>query len=503
MSRDRSGNSCLARRKGFVIDPAIHVGDYSSAMKSRERKEQPRNAKGGTNVWSMLSLPRIRQVGYSIADQALFVGGTFLANVMLARVQTKEEYGMFALSYSVFTFLSGLHNSAILEPYTVYASGRYRSSFPEYLRLIVRSNVIVGAMLTAVIGLSCLVISWIAPGLFSKALLGLGVTVGIILSGIFLRRVFYLQGRADFAAYTSLMFFLTVAVGLYLTTRAHVLDSFSVFLVLALGWIVAGIGFAGRLPCWGTRISFLDIEPQYWQEHWKFARWVFVSTLVFQFTTQGYYWLVAAFLSVKNVAELRTMYLLIAPVDQIFIALSFLLLPRLSAKYASGNTEGFLSLWKKYALATVVMTAVFAFAVRALGKSVMHLVYAGKFDEQVSLLFWLGLLPLVMGIGNTLTVALNAMEKPKFAFFGFLSSCLATFAFGIPLVMHYSLRGAVYGMLISGATYTTALAIAFLVSLYKSKRRDSGECAATTYDVQARGTTIVVPSTAERIGVTA
>ncbi len=71
------------------------------------------------------SFLRVRQAGFSIADQALFVGGTFLANVMLARTQTKEEYGMFVLSYSVFTFLTGLHNASILEPYTVYGSGRY------------------------------------------------------------------------------------------------------------------------------------------------------------------------------------------------------------------------------------------------------------------------------------------------------------------------------------------------------------------------------------------
>src|SRR5437899_11160185 len=68
---------------------------------------------------------RIRQAGYSIADQTLAVGGMFLANVALARTQSKEEYGIFALSYSVFTFLAGMHNGAILETYTVYGSWRY------------------------------------------------------------------------------------------------------------------------------------------------------------------------------------------------------------------------------------------------------------------------------------------------------------------------------------------------------------------------------------------
>src|SRR3954447_18443067 len=79
-------------------------------------------------------------VVYSFADQAFAVGATFLLNVVLARSQTKEEYGLFALSYSLFTFLSALHNAAILEPCTVYASGRYRGRFPQYSRLIAQIN---------------------------------------------------------------------------------------------------------------------------------------------------------------------------------------------------------------------------------------------------------------------------------------------------------------------------------------------------------------------------
>src|SRR5882762_8551934 len=112
---------------------------------------------------------RLMPVAYSFGDQALAVGANFLANVMLARTQTKKEYGMFALSYSIFTFLSGLHNSAILEPCTVYGSGRYRSRFSEYLRLMVWANAFVGLMLSILVLLACLVLHWVAPQYFSRA----------------------------------------------------------------------------------------------------------------------------------------------------------------------------------------------------------------------------------------------------------------------------------------------------------------------------------------------
>jgi O-antigen/teichoic acid export membrane protein len=251
------------------------------------------NGIGRTNGWlrsAVNALPApssLMPVGYSFADQALAVGGSFLVNVALARTQTKEEYGMFALSYSVFTFLSGLHSAAILEPYTVYGSGRYGGRFSEYLRLMARSNAVVGIALSGCLLSVCLIFFWLAPQLASRALLGLGLTIGVLVSGIFLRRVFYLQHQPAFAAKTSFVFFMTVACGLWLTARAHVLNSFSVFLLLALGWIVAGASFGRKLRFGSPAQRFLEIEPHYWREHWKYARWLLATALVFQLTTQG------------------------------------------------------------------------------------------------------------------------------------------------------------------------------------------------------------------------
>src|SRR5713101_4769772 len=427
---------------------------------------------GGENGWlrsvvSTLPAPsRLMPIAYSFADQGLAVGANFLANVMLARTQTKEEYGMFALSYSVFTFLAGLHNATILEPYTVYGSGRYRDCSPQYLRLMARSNFLFGLVLSGVISLLCLVFWRVAPHLASRALVGLGITVGVLLSGIFLRRAFYVQHQPALAAKSSLIFFVMVAVGLMVALRAHLLDGLWVFVILALGWTVAGACYGGRLPLGKVRAAFLKEEPGYWGVHWEYTRWVLITAFVFQLMTQGYYWLVAGFLSVREVGELRAMYNLIAPVDQVFIALSYVVLPGMAAHYTMKRMDYLLLLWKRYTLAILSVTALFALGLRILGQQVMHVLYAGRFDGLAPLLFLLALLPLLMAIGNTTAQALKAAEKPKLVFYGFLSSGTATFAVGIPLVMHFGLRGAVYGMLISGATFSVAVGIGFLSAVH-------------------------------------
>jgi O-antigen/teichoic acid export membrane protein len=418
-------------------------------------------------VSALPAASRLMPVAYSFADQAFAVGANFLANVMLARTQSKEEYGMFALSYSVFTFLAGLHNSSILEPYTVYGSGRYRKRFSEYLRLMVRVNAFVGLLLSALVLLVCLVLYLTAPQLLSRALLGLGVTVGVLLSGIFLRRVFYIQRQPAFAAQASVICFVTVACALCLATRAHLLNGFSVFVILALGWIAAGLGVGRKMELGHPTQSFLDSEPGYWSEHWKYSKWVLSTAFVFQLTTQGYYWIVAGFVSVKDVAGLRVMQMLVAPMDQVFIALSFLVLPALAARYASKRMGNFLSFTKRFGLAVVSATTLFALAVRLTGRPVMHWLYAGKFDDLIPLLYILAFLPLTRGIGNVMANALNAAERPKLVFYAYVCSGAATLLGGIPLVIHFGLRGAVFGLLLSGSVYSGTLALGFLFHIVR------------------------------------
>jgi O-antigen/teichoic acid export membrane protein len=427
-----------------------------------------------TNSWfgSAKVLPpasSLKPLAYSFTDQVFAVAGTFLVNVMLARTQTKSEYGMFTLSYSIFTFLAGLHNAAILEPYTVYGSGRYRDRFSAYLRLMSRWNVLVGLLLMGCLLCSCLLFRLFAPTIASKALVGLGLSVGVLLSGAFLRRVFYLQRQPVFAAGSSFVFFLTVACGIWLTLRMHALNGFSVFLILGLGWIAAGAGFGRKLAFGNSPDSFLNMEPGYWGEHWDYARWVFVTALIFQLTNQGYYWLVAGFLSVREVAELKVMYILVMPIDQFFIAVNYLVLPALAGHYASGRRGCYLLLWKRISLATIAATGLFAVVVRVLGRQAMHNLYAGRFDDLAPLLFTLSLLPLVMGIGNTMNDALKAAEEPRFVFYAYLCSGAATFLGGIPLVRQFGLRGAVYGLLLSATAYTCTLAVAFFSKAYASR----------------------------------
>lgn len=431
--------------------------DIAGPVPSRESSQD-------TGWFKPLPALRLGKLGYSSADQALAIGGMFVVNIALARARSKEEYGIFTLCYSVFTFLAGLHNAAILEAYTIYGSGRYHASFRKYGRLLWRTNAWLLTGLSALLLLIWLGFGWLHPGFAPPALLGMGLTCGVLLTAAFVRRTFYIQRRPDLALRFSSAFFVSCLGLLALSIRAGLLNGLSAFVIVALAWTIAALFVAGEHPGRvdsADAADFLLGEPGYWREHWNYSRWVLATALVFQFTTQAYFWVVAGFLSVKDVAELRAMYNLALPVDQGFTAITLLVLPQMALYFAARETEKLRHMWRQCSLAFLAISSAFALAVGAASLRLLHIVYGGKFDDAAPLLRWYVLLPVVMGIGNAANAALKAMERPRAVFYAYLASGATTFLLGIPLVVRLGLRGAVYGMLLSGASYAVMLALSF------------------------------------------
>jgi O-antigen/teichoic acid export membrane protein len=151
--------------------------------------------------------------------------------------------------------------------------------------------------------------------------------------------------------------------------------------------------------------------------------------------------------------------------------MSYLVVPALAARYAGGKLREYFSLQKWYGLCVLATTGLFALAVRLLGRPVIHSLYAGKFDDLTPLLYVLAFWPLVMGLGNTMSMGASAAEKPKLVFYAYLCSGAATLLVGIPLLTHFGLRGAVYGMVLSAAAYSLALGVGYFLVVYRGSYR--------------------------------
>src|SRR5258708_13010274 len=259
------------------LDRAVCFRQQKRITKMSQAKQSAALFSSGTFSWG-----RVGEMGFGIGGQGFSVGGMFLVNVALARTQTKEEYGIFALSYSVFTFLAGLHNAAVLEAYTIYGSGRYHRSFPAYAWLLWRNNLLLGLGAAAVLTLLWGLLSWTAPALASRTVLGLALACGILLTASFARRTFYMRRRPDLAARFSAAYFVFCGGLLWLSLRLGTLDGFYAFAIAAVAWVISAIFIMRELPERASGPAFLELEPKDWGGHWEILRWGPVTARVFQ-----------------------------------------------------------------------------------------------------------------------------------------------------------------------------------------------------------------------------
>ena len=396
-----------------------------------------------------------------LVDQALQVSGMFLTNLILARTQSKEEYGAFVLCYSFFILITSVHNGAILEAYTVYGAGRFRHSFAEYSKLILRANVRVGLGLgfaLLMIGLSARAAGY--PSL-AGSLVGLSFAALPALSSAVIRRGLYVADKIAVSARMSAVYSVLLVGGLILLAVTNRLNGMSVFILLGVAWwIVVGLFFIA----WADGASgqtFLIQNPSYWREHWRYSKWVLASTAVQQVTLQAYYWITAAVLSSREVADLRALHLLVLPMDQVLSVLFLVFMPLLARAFDEANGVQFRHIWKTYWTTIVIVTAGFAFVLSNVGTMVARMVYGSKFENVIGLLPLLALLPLLMGVGGAMNDALKAGQRPKSIFRAYVVGAVFTVLVGIPITAKFGLLGAVLGMIISALTYMLAMMISF------------------------------------------
>src|SRR5947199_4322297 len=96
-------------------------------------------------------IPWAMKGGLALLDQGVFAGSNFVMSILLARWLSPEQYGMYAVAFSMLLFLLNFHQGLMLEPMLVFGSAVYRDSLRGYLKALLLLHV--GISLAMVLGL--------------------------------------------------------------------------------------------------------------------------------------------------------------------------------------------------------------------------------------------------------------------------------------------------------------------------------------------------------------
>jgi O-antigen/teichoic acid export membrane protein len=422
--------------------PPPPLADFAKLASTRNQ------LRASTRRWA----PRL---GLSIADQGILSGANLVLNLALARWLAPADYGAYAVGFSVFLFLSGFHNSLILEPMSVLGPARQGRALPTYLGQLI--GIHAGLMVVTVIVLVAASFV-VGDAALAAALRALALATPLVLLFWLFRRSYYLDAGPLPAAISSAIYASTMLVAAVVLWRLGWLSGPAGLLAMGLGGVVASI--------WGWRRLQIRIprDPEELfggpdatlARHWNFGRWIAAQSLLTLGSTYIQTFLTAGVLGLDAAGMLRAMEVFTLPMTQVITAVGVLTLPILSTEFLSGGRE---RLRRKGAWVVVLLfglAAVYEVLLILLSGPVVHVVYGGKFDQVAWLIPIQGLVPIFAALAQGYSLNLRALQKPQHYLIASLVATPVGILSAVVLIQAWGIGGAALSSVLTAAAFALA-----------------------------------------------
>ncbi len=398
-------------------------------------------------------MPWFTRSGVAVLDQGLISGSNFLISILLARWLGPDQYGAYALAFSIFVLLSLLYQALLLEPMAVFGGSSYWHSLGGYLNTLLRLHLAIALLIAVALGSGALLASHYSqsaslPGAFA----GIAIAAPCILLLWLVRRSFYLELSPYRAAAGSFVYCTLVSGGLWLSFRGGRISPFLAFLLMALAAMAAVCFLATQL-----KTSFLEKRKEFtvngiWAKHWSYGRWALAGCFASWIPAYIYYPLLSSLSGMAHAGELRALMNLALPMEQIQAALSLLFLPYAARLYAASGPHSAGKFKTKLTLLSVGVAIGYWMVLILFRGPVFKFLYSGRYEGLVTLVPWVAVGSVFWSAVYGPAVVLRAMESPKSIFIAYGAASLVSVVIGIPATRYFGLAGGIWGINVSDIT---------------------------------------------------
>lgn len=384
----------------------------------------------------------IKKGVFAVLDQGLFAGANFVVSILLARWLLPEEYGAFALTYSLFLLVGSVHNAIFIEPMVVFGAGEQSDRFSEYLGTLISGHLL---SLVPVSAALFTVVQLLSRGLqdsMESALSGLSMAMPFILLQWLLRRVFYVSTRPELSAAGGALYLVLHATTLWWLKETDRLSPTSAFLSMGTVCLVTVCFFL-----WKARPRFshcgLNSLRVIARKHWDYGKWATGSALLSWLPNNLYFAVLGVSGGLEASGELKALTNIFLPMNHIIVALSSLILPALSRLYAKQAWESFKSLTDK-ALGWFLLGSLANWGLLSLfHREIIRILYGAQYMGATKGLLIGALLPLSYAVTSVLGVALKAQRRAEKVFKAFVVTGIACIVPGVLIATLYGSTGAI------------------------------------------------------------
>jgi O-antigen/teichoic acid export membrane protein len=386
---------------------------------------------------------------YSILDQALVSLTSFFVSFTYARLLPRQEYGYFAITFSIFLFLAGFQNAIVLEPMSVLGPKSRAGNAMGYLK----TTLVLNAWLTVPVALALVFVGYVYRFenlRIGDSIVGLGLATMAVSFYWFLRRACYFLLKPGIAAFGGACYGLS-AVLLVFASRSW-LSSMAPFAIVSGAASIASICI---LLVGYLRDHFAVVVPglrprEVLAENWKYGRWItgvaflyWLSSLVF--SPMLGWWHTAASAALYKAAENFAI-----PLTHCFTALGLWLLPSFARRTSSFSATQYRQLAKQLTTTALAISAAFIALVASFGGRLAIWLYGSSYAACVPAIPLLCLGVGIRGVTDFgMGMVLRAAGVAAFQLWASLAAALLGITAGVALIRWYGVQGAAWAFLLS------------------------------------------------------
>ena len=394
---------------------------------------------------------------YAAIDQAIISLSNFSASILLARLISPTDLGVYITGFLAIYFIRAIQNGLIIQPLNTIGAVSSDEAFKSYFSAAAIHQILL-ALLSSI---GALLLGWILTQLGNDTL---GPAVFTLWFSFltwqlqeFFRRTFYARGKILMAVWISLSGNLIRLVTIFIASNFDQITGLTG--LNAIGW---GSLFAALLGVWLARDYFTKHIKNLlttWIENWRFGRWILGASMAEWVTVNLYPIIIAGLVSFAAAGAYQSLLNLVAPIHVLLRAIDTFMTPIAAKAYHQDGLPRLSNLLNRIYLYTgipiiglLILDLIFAPQILFLLKGDTYLPFADGIYLMAVFYFF-------MFVNRPLQLAFRAIQKGKQIFIANIVATISMFTVGIWFISNWGLYGAIGGQALNALIISLVLFI--------------------------------------------
>lgn len=395
-------------------------------------------------------------VPWALADQALVSAVNFLTTVIVARMVTLDEFGLFSIAWMIMLLSKDLQNASINAPMMSIGPKYTADEIPYYYgaALVQQAGFSSISFLLIVIGV--LVAGLLYPGVLAPGFT-LALAAAIVADQIqdFIRRYFYANERPVAVFVNDVINYGSRLIALFLLFNYAPTDSVGILWVMC-GCAIAGVA-AGAISFGSVRLSRKWIAAIA-RRHWGFSKWTTGNSVLRWLSSNLIILMSGAVLGPQAIGAIRAAINVLAPRNVLILGMTNIVLVGGARIFQTEREHGLRRYLLRFTGVGISFDILLAVVAAIYADEIMLHLYGPDFVPYSFIIYWLACINIVNFFTFPIGMGLQILENTR----PFFISAVIEAVFGVLaayfLVKWFDLQGTLFGLGVANVILLACLA---------------------------------------------